>query len=132
MKQVEVLLQVPLLLPHAFFQKISLKNINDSKKLTFDLRYQLYQELIQHPDIFYAVGVVEAIEIDQINVCKRHSKAMLPGCSALFAHNPDYLLVDGTGFLLAKFHFGHRRRRCFVSIHRSSFNHRLKSQEITS
>src|SRR5262245_24152755 len=45
-----------------------LHGINDSKKLLSDQRYTLYQQLILHPDICYAVGVVEAYEIDQLNI----------------------------------------------------------------
>jgi len=45
MKQVEVLFAGPVVAAACILSKnFLLKNINDSKKLTFDLRYQLYQE----------------------------------------------------------------------------------------
>lgn len=71
-----------------------LHGINDSKKLDSDARYKLYQELIMHPDIYYAVGVVEPYEIDQLNIHQANFKAMLLALSRL-SLKPDYILVDG-------------------------------------
>ncbi|MCI0381561.1 MAG: ribonuclease HII [Chlamydiae bacterium] len=71
------------------------RGINDSKKLTFEQRYKLYQDLIIHAEICYGVGVVEAFEIDQINILQATFKAMLIAIARL-AKKPDYLLFDGT------------------------------------
>jgi ribonuclease HII len=78
------------ILPNGF----KLRGINDSKKLTFDQRYSLYQELILHPDICYGVGVVEAADIDEINILQASFKAMLIAVSRL-AKRPDHLIIDG-------------------------------------
>ncbi len=71
-----------------------LHGINDSKKLLSEQRYKLYQQLILHPDICYAVGVVEPYEIDQLNIHQATFKAMLLALERLSVR-PDYLLVDG-------------------------------------
>jgi ribonuclease HII len=44
--------------------------INDSKKLTEKKREALYDELSEHPDIKWSVCLVEAKEIDEVNVLK--------------------------------------------------------------
>lgn len=71
-----------------------LHGITDSKKLLSEERYKLYQELILHPDICYAVGVVEPYEIDELNIYQATFKAMLLALSRL-SRKPDYLLIDG-------------------------------------
>lgn len=71
-----------------------LRGINDSKKLTFEQRYSLYQQLILHSDICYGVGVVEAAEIDEINILQASFKAMLIAVSRL-SKRPDHLIIDG-------------------------------------
>ena len=73
---------------------VALKGINDSKKLIFEKRYELYKELIQHPDICYAVGIIEPYEIDELNIHQASLKAMVAAVSRL-SKKPDYLLVDG-------------------------------------
>jgi ribonuclease HII len=71
-----------------------LRGINDSKKLDFDQRLALYNELLRHPDIQYGVGVVEAIDIDQINILVASLRAMALAVNRL-PSPPDFLLVDG-------------------------------------
>ncbi len=71
-----------------------LRGIDDSKKLTFDQRYSLYQQLILHPDICYGVGVVEAADIDEINILQATFRAMLIAVSRL-SQRPDHLIIDG-------------------------------------
>ena len=44
--------------------------INDSKKLTEKKREALYDELVENPDIHWAVSLVEADEVDKVNVLK--------------------------------------------------------------
>lgn len=73
---------------------IKVIGVNDSKKLIFEKRYKLYQELIMHPEIIYAVGIVEPYEIDALNIHEASLKAMLIAVSRL-SKKPDYLLVDG-------------------------------------
>lgn len=71
-----------------------LREIDDSKKLTFEKRYSLYQELILQPEMQFGIGIVEAAEIDSINIHQATLKAMQQAVVRLQV-KPDYLLVDG-------------------------------------
>ena len=71
-----------------------LRGINDSKKLTEEQRFSLYQELISQPGIDYAIGVVEAAEIDELNIHKASQEAMVRAVKRL-RNTPHFLLVDG-------------------------------------
>lgn len=68
--------------------------INDSKKLTPLMRQRLYQHIVQDLKLCYAVGIVEAPEIDRINIYQATIQAMLLAIERLTVQ-PDYLLVDG-------------------------------------
>lgn len=71
-----------------------LRGINDSKKLTEEQRFALYQELISQSGIDYAIGVVEAAEIDLLNIHRASQEAMVRAIGRL-KKAPSYLLVDG-------------------------------------
>lgn len=71
-----------------------LRGINDSKKLTEEQRFALYQELIVQPGIEYGIGVVEAAEIDELNIHHASQEAMVRAVKRL-RKTPHYLLVDG-------------------------------------
>ena len=66
--------------------------LNDSKKLTRAARERINDEL-QRTALAFAIGVVEADEIDRINILRATCGAM---CSAVRALSPpaDFLLVD--------------------------------------
>ncbi len=78
------------ILPFSF----SAAGINDSKKLTAKKRAALY-ETIYDGAIAVGVGVVEADEIDRINILKASLLAMAIAVDKLDIP-PDYLLVDGS------------------------------------
>lgn len=78
------------ILPEGFL----LENLNDSKLLTPKLRKQLYRQIIDHPQIQYGIGIVEAETIDRINILQASLKAMLIAVERL-PQKPDYLLIDG-------------------------------------
>ncbi len=75
--------------PHIFIE-----GVNDSKKLSEKTRESLYQEITTHPEIHFGIGIIDAEEIDRINILRATIKAM-----ALSYQNInlklDYLLVDG-------------------------------------
>lgn len=75
-------------------ERHQLRGIKDSKKLLFEERSKLYQELIMHPDIAYAVGILEPFEIDELNIHRATLKAMFIAISRLSV-KPDFLLIDG-------------------------------------
>lgn len=66
--------------------------LNDSKKLTEKKRNAITEEL-KRSAIAYAIGQIEADEIDRINILEATKKAMF---AAIFTLQPaaDYLLID--------------------------------------
>jgi ribonuclease HII len=70
------------------------RKLNDSKQLAPEVREEIYQELIANAEIFWAVGVVDHIEIDQINILRATHKAMRAAIEAL-ASSPEHVLIDG-------------------------------------
>jgi ribonuclease HII len=71
-----------------------IEGINDSKQLLPSQRSVLFQQLISTPEIFYAIGVVDALKIDQVNILNATLEAMAMAIAGL-AQRPDYLLIDG-------------------------------------
>ena len=69
-----------------------LKGLDDSKKLTKGKREELCQLLPDYAAI--GVGLVEPLEIDQINVLQASHRAM-EGAIAKLNPPPEYVLVDG-------------------------------------
>jgi ribonuclease HII len=68
------------------------KGLNDSKKLTPKLREEISAKL-KSICIAYAIGQVEAHEIDEINILEATKKAMRLAIQGL-ACGTDYLLID--------------------------------------
>ena len=68
--------------------------LNDSKKLSQKRRTALYQELTADPAIIWAVGLVEAPQIDQINILRATHRAMGLALDSL-SLRPDIALIDG-------------------------------------
>jgi len=66
--------------------------LDDSKKLTSDKRDEIAAHLKMHC-VAYAIGQVEADEIDRINILEATKKAMLIAIASL-ATAADYLLID--------------------------------------
>jgi ribonuclease HII len=71
-----------------------LRGIDDSKKLTREQRESFYEELMIQRGVFYGVGVVEAIDIDHLNIHGATLRAMATALSRL-EKSPDFVLVDG-------------------------------------
>ncbi|MFY7843213.1 MAG: ribonuclease HII [Rhabdochlamydiaceae bacterium] len=69
--------------------------IDDSKKLSSKERDSLYHQLTNHSDVIWAVGVVDNMVIDQINILQATFLAMKMALDALSV-KPDFLLVDGS------------------------------------
>ncbi len=68
------------------------EGLNDSKKLTAKRRAEIADELRANA-VAFAIGVVEADEIDRINILEATKLAMLKAISAL-KPTPDHLLID--------------------------------------
>jgi ribonuclease HII len=69
-----------------------LEGLNDSKQLTSLQRQRFYQTLT-HGTYEYGVGIIEADQIDRINIYQASRQAMLKALKTL-KMPPDYLLVD--------------------------------------
>lgn len=70
--------------------------LNDSKQLTDKQRYRLREE-IERDAVAYAVGIVSAEEIDEINILKASFLAMHRAIDRL-SIKPEHLLIDGNRF----------------------------------
>lgn len=76
------------ILPESFYSK----DLQDSKKLSDKKRRILY-DLIVKSSIDYGIGVVDAKEIDKINILNATKKAMQLALNSLKI-KPDYILID--------------------------------------
>jgi ribonuclease HII len=72
------------------------EDLNDSKQLSEKKRYEL-RKIIEKEAILWGVGVVEAEEIDQINILNASFLAMHRAVIQLH-QLPEYLLIDGNRF----------------------------------
>lgn len=73
---------------------LKMEGINDSKKLTAKRREEVYEKLTSHPDINFALGIIEHRQIDEINILQASLKAMELAVQNLTIE-PDLLLIDG-------------------------------------
>ena len=70
--------------------------LNDSKKLTEAQRYTL-REIIEREAVAWAVGIVTAEEIEEINILRASILAMKRAVEQLQTQ-PEHLLIDGNRF----------------------------------
>ncbi len=70
--------------------------LNDSKQLTEEIRYQLRIE-IEQKAIAHAVGIVDNVEIDAINILNASFLAMHRAIEKLHL-SPQFLIIDGNRF----------------------------------
>lgn len=71
--------------------------LNDSKQLTEKQRYEL-RPIIEQEAVAWAVGVVDNVEIDKINILKASFTAMHRAIDQLKVR-PEHLLIDGNRFI---------------------------------
>ena len=70
--------------------------LNDSKKISEKLRYQL-REMIEKTAISWALAKIDAAEIDEINILNASIKAMHLAVGQL-NQQPAFLIIDGNRF----------------------------------
>jgi ribonuclease HII len=70
------------------------RRLNDSKQLAAELREEIYHELVATAELSWAVGIIDSIEIDRINILRATHKAMRTAIAALTSP-PDHVLIDG-------------------------------------
>lgn len=71
-----------------------LAELTDSKKMSDKKREQLYPQITQSEGIVWGIGVVDAAEIDEINILQASFKAMRKAIAQLKVQ-PSWVLVDG-------------------------------------
>src|SRR5438477_5380456 len=74
-------------------EKFRHRRLNDSKQLTPELREEINFELTSNSHISWAVGIIDSIEIDRINILRATHNAMRLAVAALSP--PDHVLIDG-------------------------------------
>ncbi len=67
--------------------------IKDSKQLSAKKREEIYNILVNHPDIIWGIGKVSEKVIDKINILEATKLAMKKAVKNL--GNADFLLIDG-------------------------------------
>ena len=75
-------------------EKFRHRRLNDSKQLAPELRQEIYHDLVCNASIVWAVGIVDSLEIDRINILRATHQAMRAAITALIAQ-PEHVLIDG-------------------------------------
>lgn len=71
-----------------------LRDLNDSKQLTEAQRENFFSILTTHPEVRFAIAVVDAATIDRINILQATHRAMNEALAKL-EPQPEHVLVDG-------------------------------------
>jgi len=80
------------ILPKTFYHKL----LNDSKQMTKEDRFEL-EPIIKEKAIAYAIGIVDHITIDKINILNASFLAMHRAIDQLNL-TPEFLIIDGNRF----------------------------------
>ena len=75
-------------------EKFRHRRLNDSKQLAPELREEIYVDLTGNGEIFWAIGIVDHLEIDRINILRASHQAMRIALAALTTL-PEHVLIDG-------------------------------------
>ena len=75
----------------------SLREVNDSKKLSGAVRERLYNELQAHPEVIKSVVMLSSEQIDRLNILRATHQGMLLALEGLVKQGcvPQHVLVDG-------------------------------------
>lgn len=73
---------------------LEVPGLNDSKKLSPAARLRCRDFLMGHKEVVFGLGVVEAAEIDRLNIYEATRQAMIAAIERL-GHQVDLALVDG-------------------------------------
>jgi len=79
-------------------EHVVIPGIGDSKALNEEKREELYEILVNHPEVKWGVSILSNKVIDKINILNAAMLAMVRSVEDLatkFGSNPDYVLVDG-------------------------------------
>ena len=78
------------MLPEGFWHR----RLNDSKKLAPGCRQSIFHELTTDSAVVWAVAIVDASEVDRLNILRATHEAMRRAFDAL-RPQPDHALIDG-------------------------------------
>jgi ribonuclease HII len=70
------------------------RRLNDSKQLAPELREEIYCELVANSEVRWAIGIIDSVEIDRINILRASHRAMRLAIEALI-EPPGHVLIDG-------------------------------------
>ena len=70
------------------------EGVDDSKKLSRKKRRLIYDQLKEKEGVDWALGIVDATKIDEINILQASHLAMRKAVSKM-TKTPDFLLIDG-------------------------------------
>ena len=73
---------------------IIFSDIDDSKKLSEEKREELYHQIVNHPQIFFGISIIQPDLIDKINILQATMLGMQQSVELLKVR-PDFVLVDG-------------------------------------
>ena len=77
-------------------EKFRHPKLNDSKQLAPELREKVYVDLTSSGEIVWAIGIVDHIEIDRINILRATHRAMRIAIETLsLTASLDHVLIDG-------------------------------------
>ena len=70
------------------------EDLNDSKLLTEKKRLELFHILTNHPDIHFAISIIDHKKIDRINILQATLEGMKTSVQKLSV-KPDFVFIDG-------------------------------------
>jgi ribonuclease HII len=73
---------------------VYIEGVDDSKQLSAPVRKRVFERIKQTEGIIYAVAMMDAAVVDEINILQATIQAMLSAVNQL-SICPDFLLVDG-------------------------------------
>ena len=88
------------------------EKLNDSKKISIKSKLEL-SKIIKKESLYWAIGIIKPIEIDQINILNASIKAMHIAIQKVITQmqkNPDILLIDGNKFKP----YNHIHHKCII------------------
>ena len=77
-----------------FMKPVFVSGLNDSKLLDERRREGLYEQIVSHKDVVYAISIVDRQTIDEINILQASLQAMKVAVEKLSVV-PEHLLIDG-------------------------------------
>ena len=69
-----------------------LKDVKDSKQLSFKKREELYKAIVKNPNLKWGIGKVSPRIIDKVNILQATKLAMEKAVKNI---KPDFLIIDG-------------------------------------